>query len=377
MICTFSFLLFFSFVSLNAIPVRVLLGDQKQGTWSLSADKGFCLRDRTTDRELTLKGTRHTFKLTCKKDGVYVEEKKLLADNMLFEPIDGVTHFDGGKYQGAFYLQKEKGSYFLINILPIEDYIFSVLRTESWPGWPLEINKVFAIACRSYLLHQLLSSRSKDATYHIRNTNHHQTYTGLHTNTLLRQAVDETRGMFLAHQGQPILAMFDCCCGGVIPASIQGNIDFKKAPYLGRTYACHYCKTCKIFKWSVSYEVDHFIDLLQEGTHRIIHDVKDIKVVQKDKAGLVKDVSVKTPRGLLAFGAHELYKLFKEIKSYSFSISKKGKKVTLNGKGYGHHIGLCQWGAHEMVKQGFDYKKVLEFYYPKTTFMKLERQKKV
>lgn len=359
----------------EAVPVRVLLGQKKKGSWSISSAKGFVLRDRITDRALTLKGTRHTFNLECRPTGVYLENKKLFSDNILFEPIDGITCFNGKKYEGAFYIQKDKNFYLFINILPLEDYIFSVLKTESWPGWPLEVNKVFAVACRTYFLHRFVSSQLQDAIYHIKNTNHHQTYSGFHECPIIRQAVHETRGLFLGHEGKPILAMFDCCCGGVIPAHIDGKVDFVKAPYLSRTYACTFCKSCKIFNWSATYDVEHFIDLLQEGSSGIIHDVHNVKISHKDKAGLVRHVSVKTPRGLFAFGAHQMYKLLKEVKSYCFSISKKGKKVTLKGKGYGHHIGLCQWGAREMVRRGFDHKKILSFYYPNTKFMRLEQKR--
>ncbi len=45
--------------------------------------------------------------------------------------------------------------------------------------------------------------------------------------------------------------------------------------------------------------------------------------------------------------------------------------ITFKGTGYGHHMGLCQWGARELVNQGWNYKKILHFYYPGTTFMKL------
>ena len=296
----------------------------------------------------------------------------VFIENMIFEPIDGIVSFNGNRYQGAFYLQKEKDSYLLINIVPLEDYIFSVLKTESWPGWPLEVNKVFAIACRSYLLHQLLVSRVQNVVYHIKNTNHHQTYTGIHDCPVIKQAVDETQGIFLGYEGKPILAMYDCCCGGVIPGATVGIVNFKKAPYLERKYACTFCKSCKIFNWSATYDIGHFIDMLQEGTFHILHELKDIKVIPYNESGLVKNVTVRTTRGLFAFNVHHIYTLFKNIKSYCFSIVKKGKKIVLTGRGYGHHVGLCQWGAREMVRRGFSYNKILEFYYPKTAFMKLK-----
>ena len=45
--------------------------------------------------------------------------------------------------------------------------------------------------------------------------------------------------------------------------------------------------------------------------------------------------------------------------------------MTIEGKGHGHHMGLCQWGAREMVRLGWEYEDILEFYYPDTQLMKL------
>ncbi len=63
--------------------------------------------------------------------------------------------------------------------------------------------------------------------------------------------------------------------------------------------------------------------------------------------------------------------MFKEIKSFCFNIKKKSGKIIFNGRGFGHHLGLCQWGAREMVRDGWDYKQILAFYYPSTNFMRL------
>jgi peptidoglycan hydrolase-like amidase len=66
----------------------------------------------------------------------------------------------------------------------------------------------------------------------------------------------------------------------------------------------------------------------------------------------------------------KVYSLF-PIKSFAYTCTKKRNKIILQGRGSDHHFGLCQWGAHELVQQGWHYKKILKFYYPGTTFMKL------
>jgi len=57
------------------------------------------------------------------------------------------------------------------------------------------------------------------------------------------------------------------------------------------------------------------------------------------------------------------------MKSRCFTLQKNGTEFIATGRGYGHHMGLCQWGAREMVRGGWQHKEILEFYYPGTTFM--------
>ena len=79
---------------------------------------------------------------------------------------------------------------------------------------------------------------------------------------------------------------------------------------------------------------------------------------------------IKTPQGVITLTGEQVYRLSTKIKSFSFSITKKGKTITFKGKGFGHHFGLCQWGAREMVRRGFDFKEILDFYYPDTTLLR-------
>jgi stage II sporulation protein D len=360
------------FSSLSALNVRVLLRDDQTDPWRISSLKGVVLRDaHNQDRVFPKTCTAHA--LTIQKEDQYirVNGKKISSKLAWIDPVDKYLTIDGKTYDGRFLLAYEKSKWLLINVIDSEEYLYSVLKTESWPGWPLEVNKGFAIACRSYLLHQLLSSRDRDSVYHIKSTNYHQTYQGIHDDKVLRQAIEETRGVFLAHNQQPILAMFDCCCGGVIPAKIANGMDFSKVPYLARKNVCTFCKGTKLYEWKATYTLEQFTSIVQESRDHIVHPIRDITIAHKDKAGLVKKVTVKTKRDFFTVTARQMNLLFKGVKSYCFSVLKRGKTITVNGKGYGHHLGMCQWGAREMVRQGWSHKDILQFYYPDTYFMQL------
>lgn len=362
-------------VPLSPVAIKVLLRDNVSGVIAVTSKRGFKLYDGIKRTLIEQKKPTAEIKLSLKKDKVYVNGEPSKKSAFILKPVNKHFFFDNTEYDGYLLVLKEKGQWYIINVLDSEEYVFSVLKTEGWPGWPLEVYKVFAIAVRTYVMYHYFESKKLKLPYHIRNTNHHQTYRGVHSCPLIRQAVTETNHIVLTHQNKPILAMFDACCGGVIPAHIEGVVDFIKAPYLARPYPCTFCKKCKIFSWNNEYTLEGLRDLLQEGHSSIIYDLHDIKIHEKDKAGLVKSVITKTKnKQTIQFVAAFFHKLLKNLKSLFYSIEKQGDKIIVKGKGYGHHLGLCQWGAREMVRQGWMHEDILDFFYPGVTFHKLEHK---
>lgn len=376
--------------------VKVLLTEKNVNDifcWIIESEDGFLLSDPCLPRYTShyVPGTRDerpkTFYFASKKlkiqtsnKNIYINGKRYLRNQIKIEPRSGHLSFDSNSYQGNFIIaidsltKPNNPSIFLINKLDLEDYIFAVLRSESWPGWPLEVNKVFAIAIRSYVISKVIEAKRCKRLYHIKNDNSHQTYHGhafmKRNSDILRKAVEQTRGIFLAYNNEPIVAMFDSCCGSVIPAQIEGSVDFDKAPYLARGYACKYCNKCSLYDWEVNYGLEDWQKLLSKECPDI-KNIKSIWVSKKDKSGLVKEVTIRGAKRSWKISGDKLYGLLKDVKSFCFSIKKVGKNVVIKGKGYGHHIGLCQWGARQMVRELFDYKQILKFYYPGTEFMRL------
>jgi stage II sporulation protein D len=281
----------------------------------------------------------------------------------------GCLLFEKHTYLGSFSLVRDGNTILLINSLDIDDYLLSVVHSEGWPGWPMEVNKALVIASRTYLVDKVLQANKTHRPYHIVNSIKHQTYKGHHKFIQLKQAVDETRNMFIAYKGEPIVAMFDSCCGGVIPAKIEGY-DFKKCPYLARSKVCNFCKKQWIYDWKKELSKLEITEILRKD-HPGLPEIVDIKVVQRDSAGLVKKVLVSTKKTNFYVSGKKMYSLFPSIKSFCYTMKKKGKAFLFSGRGYGHHMGLCQWGSLGMVQDGWNYKSILQFYYPGTEFMKL------
>ena len=364
--------------TLNAkfnFTVRVLLseaGDETETVWQIISEAGFLVTaDSFVQEKMT---SQQTLTIRLKKEILVLNNKKVNAKWMTFTPRRNSVLFINGKtYPGSCAIVWYNDAWLLINLVDFEEYIYYVLRSESWPGWPIEVNKVFAIASRSYVVAKICESYKKKCPYHIKDNNHHQTYNlyGMDENINIRRATQETRGIILVYNNQPALTMFDACCGGVIPAEVD-HVDFKKAPYLARSYACDFCRMCKLYAWEHVYNLDEILDILQaKGIP--IRDCNWIKVQKADKTGIVEEVIFGNKKEKHILTGNQCYTSIAKIKSFCFSISKKGRMVYISGFGFGHHVGLCQWGAKSMVDQGWDYASILHYYYPGTCLKKLYR----
>lgn len=355
------------------VIMRVLLASTESKnyvTWKFESQAGFIVHCIDRNGAITAKKivTAPLITISLINGTVRLNGRKM-DGSVHMQPVSGCGKYEGILYDGNFLITHHKESFLCVNYVELEDYIKAVLRTESWPGWPLEVNKVFAIACRSYAVAQAYAAQKKDTPFDVKNSNVHQTYKGKHEIAILKLAVDQTKDIVVGYNKQPILAMFDSCCGGIIAANI-GTIDFKKAPYLARTYPCTYCKNCSLYSWTVSYDSKRFYELCKKQCLDI-GALCNVKVIERDKAGLVVKVLLQGRTKSTTISGNTLYSLLPEVKSFCFDIIKKQGMYIMSGYGFGHHSGLCQWGVREMVRQGFDYKAILHFYYPGTYFIRL------
>lgn len=351
--------------------IKVLLDEKEQNvpiSWKIEGAGGILLSD-PQDLTSLIKSKSNQLEIAFNDGHWYINGHKSKKKQIMFKPVHGNLLCDGIEYQGDIIISVDQTKVYLVNRLALEDYVYAVLRTESWPGWPLEVNKVFAIACRTYALSIVMNAKKVQQNYHIKNSNKHQTYKGVHTNELLKNAVKQTEGIFITHNNQPILAMFDCCCGGVIPAHIAG-FDFKKAPYLARDYPCDFCKHAKNYRWRVEFEIKQLEEIL--GVHVPgLNRLREIRIAKKDKAGIAQQLTLKSVRTSHLMPGKKLYSASKEVKSFCYDLKRTGSKVIVSGRGYGHHMGLCQWGARAMVDHGWGHQEIVHFYYPGTKLARL------
>jgi stage II sporulation protein D len=360
--------------------VRVLLDERPSGvcgSWSFVAEGGYSIQEiHKSQRRYDSRSPLLT--LATGGTTLRINGQQLMSSAVTITPRAGNIKHNQNEYKGSFSIFRKGGTWHLVNRIELEDYVASGLRWEMIPGWHPAALEAGAVAYRTYIIKALLEARVKakkmasykDKGYDIRCTPIHQTYKGTHTCSSIHTAVKNTKGLILTYDRRPIIALYDACCGGSIPAHRTG-MDFEKAPYLARSYACHYCKNCKLYRWSHDYPVGELGKHLSSYTRRQ-GPLNDIKIGTKDKAGAVRDVKVKLHKSWVTVPAQKLSQFVKALKSPTFTAQKYGDMVRFQGGGLGHQYGLCQHGAQGMAKLQWNYKRILQFYYPGTTLAKAE-----
>ncbi|MBA3954138.1 SpoIID/LytB domain-containing protein [Candidatus Dependentiae bacterium] len=360
------------------LPIRVLLDEKPVASdfsWQLTSPHGFIILD-PQDAKKKLFYPQKQITIISKSGNISINGKKLLHEQLYIVPCKERISFGPYTYDGALTVHKYQSTVYLVNHLDLEDYVLSVVPYESWPGWPAEVNKALCVSFRTYGIAKVLEQRAVRAKkkinlpYDIKNGPIHQVYKGHYTGSKydFKSIVDATRGIVLAYNNKPITAMFDICCGGVIPANKVG-MNFKEAPYLARTYPCTFCEKYKFYAWKYVYTAKELEKLLKPEFPTLV--ISDVKVTRKDTIGTAQEMALREKSRWIAITGKKLKSLVKNLKSLCFSVTRSRLGYVFEGKGHGHQWGLCQWGACGMVNKGHNYKQVLQFYYPHTTFMKL------
>jgi stage II sporulation protein D len=104
--------------------------------------------------------------------------------------------------------------------------------------------------------------------------------------------------------------------------------------------------------------------LVDSGKHLGV--IKEIKILNRDNSNRIIDLEIISTKGSLVIPAKDFRSIIgpNTIRSTNFEVSVVGTDAIFEGLGWGHGVGLCQWGAYFMAKQGYTADKILKYYYP-------------
>lgn len=322
---------------------------------------------------------RKNFHFNCRplKKLVSKEEPLLLAK---ITSRTGLMDFNKEKYRGSLFLV---GSYQargcdVINKLNLETYLSSLLPKEMSAKWPIEALKAQAVAARSYAIHLIKTQQVKktngfEAYYDLENSERHQVNGSFFEVTYeTSKATRLTRGEVLLPKDKKIVPIFfHSKCGGKtrLPEQVWSN---QVKGY--SSVDCPYCHKHGLADWTIKIPKSRFDSALKKSLKiykkenvksklSLAPDDKhypQLRLYSKDDVHLLKKSRIRSVLGR------------KKAPSNFFKYEKVDNSfISLKGKGYGHGVGLCQFGAYEMAKRGYSYKQILAHYFPEMKLKKI------
>ena len=283
-----------------------------------------------------------------------------------------ITTVNGRSYRGAIRLQLRNGGLTIVNRVPVEEYLRGVVPEEMPSDWNKEALKAQAVAARTFALRHR-QRHSKDG-YDRCATTHCQQYSGIGAErTAASQAVDVTRGETLLYNGQPIEALFHTDSGGMTENS--EDVWGSRIPYL-RAAREVYANTQP---WDKNITAADFCTLMAKhgkslGTLKTItlSPLTDERnASDRTVSGRVRMVRLEGTNGTLQVSGNDL-RSWLGLRSTMFQMTMRNDVVFITGYGWGHGLGLSQWGAKAFADaKHMSYPDILAHYYAGTVLKKL------
>jgi len=371
----------------NTDNVRVLIFSDITSNKFFIDTRDVSLKIHTKNNTFTI---QNRFKpLAVQRSGTSVEitglDIPIESDLVTIESSDGQINFlssEFGKksYSGTieFSVSPTTGKLQVINKVSLEEYISSVTGSEMNFDSP-EALKAQAVVSRSYALWSIQSNRFKK--YDITDNEMNQVYQGLTVvKQIHKEAVNSTRGEILTWNNKLVLAAYFSTCGGVTNPN-ETVWKGKSLPYLRSVNDRASCSISPHFKWKYSlnkkilfeqiaseYNFTPSAIHLKTGEHNRVLAVLLIDANSREFALTGNDFRLFVNKH---FGIYS-------IKSSRFSLHGNNNTIEFRGSGLGHGVGLCQYGALGFAKEGWDYKRILNFYFNNVKvvdFNRIENQK--
>lgn len=296
-------------------------------------------------------------------------------------PSDGFVRCGLTAYRGCLRLIPAPGESFLvINHVDLESYLAGVLGRELYPSWSQEVYWALAVAARTYaLFHMRASGAARD--YDVGDDQGWQVYGGFSAETEKSwSAVERSRGVVLAcgppGQERIFMTQYSACCGGVVnPAGVIR--DSPEMQPLAGGQRCEDCQRCPRYRWGpVRVGKDEIWQALAAAypSAARMGGVAAVKVVASTPYGRPVWLDVAGKNGQpMRLRAEDLRLAIlrngdsngRGLFSMNCRIADIGEAIEFsNGRGFGHGVGLCQWGAQAKAEAGWNGQEILQFYYP-------------
>ena len=275
----------------------------------------------------------------------------------------GSLRLDGHLLPGKLrLLPRASGGFDVVNIAPLEAYVASSVASETPARWPAEALRAQAVVARSYALHE--RARRANESFDLEGSVISQRYAVGAVPESARSAARATAGQVLVFGGAPILAAFHSSSGGATASAAE--VWGEELSYLRSVTSPD--DAAPDYFWSYEIALRDLAAALREAGYTPGR-VDDVQISERSHSGRVLALRV----GELELSGRDLREVLggRALRSAKFDARVEGERVHFLGSGSGHGVGLCQWGASELARQGRGYRQILAHYYPGTTLRRV------
>jgi stage II sporulation protein D len=308
-------------------------------------------------------------RVTQKGSGVAVRGRTLEAVRLV-PMLGGGLRVAGREYPGIVEVVGQPDGLIIVNELPLEEYLPGVVQAEAGDVMPLEMLKAQAIVARTYAAyHRELYA---DRLYHLAASTAHQQYRGrVEAGAPSWTAVRETRGVVLRWDGELFPAFYHTDSGGHTedPRVVFGTVGippFRAVPVGLHAASPH-------LEWRLDLPLGRLGALL--ARHGVdVGRVVGLAVLERTASRRVSRIAVRSAAGDATLKGHEFRRLvgYDTLKSTLFDVTVAGRVARFAGRGYGHGVGLDQWGARAMAERGWRAPQILQHFFRGAALSSLE-----
>lgn len=276
---------------------------------------------------------------------------------------DGRLRVGGRRYRGALILRIDaNGELRGVNLVDLEDYVAGVVFSEMPERFATEALRAQSVISRSYALYHAARQ------HELRDDQGSQVYRGIESRDA-RRIADSTRGEVLFFAGDVLEAYFSSTCGGTTASG--RDVFHKEVPApLAQRVECGACGGAPFARWERRI-APAAVAALYRGAHG---DRLGFRVAERDAAGRALTIEVLAPSGAVV--DHVSSDRFKNdynagrsvqaqlLSTWIEIVGTQDREIVVRGRGFGHGVGLCQYGALGLARAGAAYRGILERYYP-------------
>ncbi len=281
---------------------------------------------------------------------------------------NGFVKLNKTKYSGKLILvPKGNDRFSILEEIGIEEYLPGVIEGEMPIKWKDDALQAQVIAARTYTLYQ--RKIKSDALYHINKQD--LAYKGSYMNQAKsKKIVDKSRGTVMVYDWKLFPGYFHSTCGGHTE-DINLVFNLKSIPPLSGV-DCGYCNKSKYYHWKKELRKNEIENKLNE-TKSKVKKIRNITTEEIGPGGHYSTIKIEHAGGIKRINANDFRLIVgpNDLRSTAFKIKNNGSSFIFEGRGWGHGVGLCQYGTQGMAKSGFKWFEILRHYYPEIDLVKI------